>query len=292
MSEQTKQTCPHCHLPAVIPEVCTPEINAVIEQNIERDWGILNAGYDIGRSAGETPAPQEPTRIPSAWTEFGDGHDYSRTGKHDPNNCRVCFRLTVKRVEAENTRLRAALAEADALAKTWRTRQVALADSPVEDIQCAAGFIGGCADELEEVIARAALKGDAEAIAALELAEGVATGRLAEVASERDKAEAELSELRTITEPWQAVHHLAPWQCVFGAFHPVEEVEKARQAERAHYCAELTTLRDQLAAAQDALRAADHLMAENVQSMLPASGWLSWRAQHRAALDDLGSQEP
>lgn len=132
----------------------------------------------------------------------------------------------------------------------------------------------------------------AEAIAALELAEGVATGRLAEVASERDKAEAELSELRTITEPWQAVHHLAPWQCVFGAFHPVEEVEKARQAERAHYCAELTTLRDQLAAAQDALRAADHLMAENVQSMLPASGWLSWRAQHRAALDDLGSQEP
>lgn len=31
-------------------------------------------------------------RIPSAWSEWDDGHDYSRTGKHDPNDCRWCLR--------------------------------------------------------------------------------------------------------------------------------------------------------------------------------------------------------
>jgi hypothetical protein len=35
---------------------------------------------------------QERERQPSAWSEFGDGHDYSRTGRHDPLNCRLCLR--------------------------------------------------------------------------------------------------------------------------------------------------------------------------------------------------------
>jgi hypothetical protein len=43
---------------------------------------------------------------PSAWGAFGDGHDYSRTGKHDPLNCRFCLR-------DERDRLKAALQRAN-----------------------------------------------------------------------------------------------------------------------------------------------------------------------------------
>jgi hypothetical protein len=56
--------------------------------------------------------------------------------------------------------------------------------------------------------------------------------------AERDALRAELADLRAITEPWQAVHYLDPHQCVFGRFHPVEEVARARQAERAQWIAE------------------------------------------------------
>jgi len=37
-------------------------------------------------------------RQPSAWSEFGDGHDYSRTGKHDPLHCRHCLRAQGQRI--------------------------------------------------------------------------------------------------------------------------------------------------------------------------------------------------
>ena len=49
-------------------------------------------------------------RIPSAWTEFGDGHDYSRSGKHDPGQCRWCLRRALMTREAN---LRSAVLAAD-----------------------------------------------------------------------------------------------------------------------------------------------------------------------------------
>jgi hypothetical protein len=51
-------------------------------------------------------------RVPSAWSECGDGHDYSRTGKHDPNDCRFCLRHVLKKVEASELAARAVKAEA------------------------------------------------------------------------------------------------------------------------------------------------------------------------------------
>jgi Protein of unknown function (DUF551) len=44
-----EESCPHCHLPRVLPEVCTPELNAVIEANIARDWDLYGAGYTAGK---------------------------------------------------------------------------------------------------------------------------------------------------------------------------------------------------------------------------------------------------
>lgn len=45
----------------------------------------------------------DPHRLPSAWSEFGDGHDYSRTGKHDPNACRFCLQAELARLRGEAT---------------------------------------------------------------------------------------------------------------------------------------------------------------------------------------------
>ena len=44
--------CPHCHLPAVLPDICTPEINAVIEDGIGRSGQLYEAGYRAGQLAG------------------------------------------------------------------------------------------------------------------------------------------------------------------------------------------------------------------------------------------------
>jgi hypothetical protein len=44
---------------------------------------------------------RDPHRLPSAWSEFGDGHDYSRTGKHDPNACRLCLQAELARLRGE-----------------------------------------------------------------------------------------------------------------------------------------------------------------------------------------------
>lgn len=41
--------CPHCHLPAVLPEICTPEVNEVISEQIDRDADLFNAGYAQGK---------------------------------------------------------------------------------------------------------------------------------------------------------------------------------------------------------------------------------------------------
>lgn len=56
-------------------------------------------GRHIGRALRERTQPVAALadeRPPSAWSEFGDSHDYSRTGKHDPNNCRECLRILLK----------------------------------------------------------------------------------------------------------------------------------------------------------------------------------------------------
>ncbi len=42
------EPCPHCKLPRVLPDVCTPEVNAVIEQQIAEGWDLVNAGFAIG----------------------------------------------------------------------------------------------------------------------------------------------------------------------------------------------------------------------------------------------------
>lgn len=41
--------CPHCHLPPTLPDVCTPELNDVIESHIADDWQLLNRGVEIGQ---------------------------------------------------------------------------------------------------------------------------------------------------------------------------------------------------------------------------------------------------
>ena len=70
------QTCPHCKLLAVMPEVCTPEINAVIEDSIEQDWALLNKGVEIGKAlAAPVDAPQTCEWRPIA-TCPKDGSDF------------------------------------------------------------------------------------------------------------------------------------------------------------------------------------------------------------------------
>jgi len=51
-SSSTVPTCPHCQLPPVLPEVCTPEIHAAIEQNIARDWALFDAGMQHEATTG------------------------------------------------------------------------------------------------------------------------------------------------------------------------------------------------------------------------------------------------
>lgn len=43
-----ERVCPHCHLPARLPDVCTPEINDAINAQIERDWQTFEAGRQHG----------------------------------------------------------------------------------------------------------------------------------------------------------------------------------------------------------------------------------------------------
>lgn len=43
--------CPHCHLPAVMPEVCTPAVNAAIEERIASDAEMFTAGREHARTA-------------------------------------------------------------------------------------------------------------------------------------------------------------------------------------------------------------------------------------------------
>jgi hypothetical protein len=41
--------CPHCGLPPVLPDVCTPEVNEAIEKQIARDWELFTEGYKLGQ---------------------------------------------------------------------------------------------------------------------------------------------------------------------------------------------------------------------------------------------------
>lgn len=50
MSEQPT-VCPHCLLPARLPDICTPDIHEVIERKLARDWELYNAGYMAGKKA-------------------------------------------------------------------------------------------------------------------------------------------------------------------------------------------------------------------------------------------------
>lgn len=136
--------------------------------------------------------------------------------------------------------------------------------------------------------------------------------RLSEVEAERDTLKAERRELEAITEPWQHVWHLDPHQCVFGSFHPVEEVAKARQAERAQHTAELTSLRADQVRLREALKdltvawrkRSEALHCSDAKQLRDASGWVggcaheleklmagecSWPGCERPALCESGS---
>ena len=50
-ARQEAQVCPHCKLPAVLPEVCTPEINEAIQAGIEKNAELyVVQGWTAGRS--------------------------------------------------------------------------------------------------------------------------------------------------------------------------------------------------------------------------------------------------
>lgn len=44
--------CPHCQLPAELPEICTPALGAIIDASIARDWELFNAGFTLGLEMG------------------------------------------------------------------------------------------------------------------------------------------------------------------------------------------------------------------------------------------------
>jgi hypothetical protein len=44
----TEEICPHCHLPAVLPEACTPTLYDAIEAQVTRDWEVFEAGRQHG----------------------------------------------------------------------------------------------------------------------------------------------------------------------------------------------------------------------------------------------------
>jgi hypothetical protein len=60
METPTAKVCPHCQLPPVLPEVCTPEIHAVIEASIARDTALHHDGFDLGKRMAGDPHPTPP----------------------------------------------------------------------------------------------------------------------------------------------------------------------------------------------------------------------------------------
>ena len=70
------QPCPHCKLPPTMPDVCTPELNAVIEEHIEKDWALLNKGVEIGQSLQPSPAAHQPCE----WRDPGEDDVSWQTG--------------------------------------------------------------------------------------------------------------------------------------------------------------------------------------------------------------------
>ena len=56
-ASQRPMICPHCGLPPVLPDVCTPEVHDAIERLVAHDWEMFNAGYEAGKqSALDVPA--------------------------------------------------------------------------------------------------------------------------------------------------------------------------------------------------------------------------------------------
>lgn len=50
-SLSARAVCPHCKLPAVMPDTCTLEVGAVIDAQIEADWTLFEVGYEAGKRA-------------------------------------------------------------------------------------------------------------------------------------------------------------------------------------------------------------------------------------------------
>jgi hypothetical protein len=64
METPTAKVCLHCQLPPVLPEVCTPEIHAVIEASIARDTALHHDGFELGkRMAGDAHPTPPPTAM-------------------------------------------------------------------------------------------------------------------------------------------------------------------------------------------------------------------------------------
>ena len=49
VADLRSRPCPHCHLPAVLPDVCTPEVNEAIEAGLQKNGELYVAGWTAGR---------------------------------------------------------------------------------------------------------------------------------------------------------------------------------------------------------------------------------------------------
>lgn len=104
------EASPHSALPAETPRLEQSDIEALRQATRWADERVSVAGCSIDSvTANERDKARHlramnvaanllewlkpvGARVPATWSEFGDGHDYSRTGKHDPNQCRICLR--------------------------------------------------------------------------------------------------------------------------------------------------------------------------------------------------------
>jgi hypothetical protein len=78
--EAATLACPHCGLPSVMPEVCTPELNAVIQKDLERDGQLFYAGME--HQAAQHVIPEAATPAPIALNAAQE-HDIKRWAADD-----------------------------------------------------------------------------------------------------------------------------------------------------------------------------------------------------------------
>lgn len=66
-SAPSSSPCPHCGLPAVLPEVCTPAIHEALERLIAKDWALYDAAWTHGQQCAKQDAAECASSSP--WSE-------------------------------------------------------------------------------------------------------------------------------------------------------------------------------------------------------------------------------